>query len=447
MNYTEFIKSKRQPEQQHGFEPLWMPDFLFDFQRELCEWSIRKGRAAIFADCGLGKTPMSLVWGRNVCRKENKPVLIFTPLAVAYQFVDEGEKFGVEVNHARDGVVKKGINVVNYERLHYFDPKDFAGVVCDESSILKNFDGKLRKSITEFLHKVNYRLLCSATPAPNDYMELGTSSEALGVMGYSRMLGMFFVNDGESTQKWNLKGHAKKRFWQWMSCWARAVRKPSDLGFDDAKFILPKLTTEQYTIKSPLPKFGFFVKEAKTLNAQRAERKRTMQERCEKVAEIMPEDDYCVVWCHLNAEGDLLERLIPGAVQVAGADSNEVKERRLTDFRKGRERILISKPRIAGYGQNWQHCNRMTFFPSHSYEQFYQAIRRCWRFGQERPVTCSIVTSEAEALVLSNMQRKEKQAADMFDGIVREMRGFQIGRKRNGKPTKNMEVPRWLIDE
>ena len=442
--YQDFLASKRGQEQLHGFSPNFMPDFLFDFQSHLTDWVIRKGRAALFEDCGLGKTPQQLVWAENVVRKTNKPVLILTPLAVSAQTIREGEKFGIECKRSQTGKVWKGINVTNYERLHYFDAKDFAGVVADESSILKNYDGKMRRYITDFLHQVDYCLLCSATPAPNDYMELGTSSEALGEMNYSRMLGMFFVNDGKTTQKWSLKGHAKKRFWQWMSGWARAIRKPSDLGFDDEKFNLPELKMEQHLIPSLPPKFGFLPLEAKTLNEQRAERKQTLQPRCEKVAEVIPEDESCVVWCHLNMEGDLLEKIIPGAVQVAGKDPMEQKEERLIAFVDGKVRVLVTKPKIAGFGQNWQHCANMTFFPSHSYEQFYQAVRRCWRFGQTRPVTCNIITSERESSVLANMQRKERQVAHMFEGIVREMTEFQTGKKTNGEPTEEMEIPAWL---
>ena len=442
-NYGDFLESKAKPAAGCGFEPLSMPDFLFDFQAMLTDWMIRNGRSAVFADCGLGKTPMSLVWGDNVLRKTNRPVMIFTPLAVAHQYVREGEKFGIEVHHARDGKVYKGINVVNYERLHYFDRKDFSGVVCDESGRVKHHDTKTRKAVADFTRNTPYRLLGTATPAPNDFMELGNSAEILGVMKYAQVLSMFFTHDGKNTQQWRLRGHAKRRFWQWVSGWARAVRKPSDLGFDDGRFELPTFQLSQHTVKSQRPTHGFLVKEARTLDEQRLERKLTLCSRCEKVAEIVPKNRPFLVWCHLNPEGDLLEKLIPGAVQVAGRHSDDEKEERLNAFSQGQIRVLITKPKIGGWGLNWQHCSDMSFFPSHSWEQWYQAVRRCWRFGQERPVNVNIVTSEAEASVLSNMQRKEKQAEEMYNGIIRGMAEFQMGH-RPSIEKNTMEVPSWL---
>jgi hypothetical protein len=273
-------------------------------------------------------------------------------------------------------------------------------------------------------------------------MELGTSSEALGVMKYGQMLGMFFVNGGESTQQWLLKGHAKRRFWQWMASWARAIRMPSDFGFEDGEFVLPGLKMEQHTVPSEVYE-GFFVKPARTLNEQRAERRRTMKTRCEMVAGIVPKDRPFVAWCHLNAEGDLLEKMIPGAVQVQGSDKDEVKEERLKAFTDGQIRVLVTKPRIASFGLNWQHCSDLSFFPSHSHEQFYQALRRCYRFQQTREVCCNIVTSEAESEVLKNMKRKEQQAVEMYRGIVREM-GNVLKRKNGDHRGEKMEVPEWL---
>ena len=441
--YREFLKTKRLRRMDKGFDPLWIPDFLFDFQKHLCEWAVRTGRAGLFEDCGLGKTPQQLVWAENVVRKTNKRVLILTPLAVTRQTVREGKKFGIECTVSRDGKPKGKITVTNYEQLSKFDLSDYVGVVADESSILKNFDGKRRRQITDFLREVPYRLLCTATPAPNDFMELGTSSEALGVMKRGQMLGMFFVNDGEGAQKWSLKGHAKTKFWQWMGTWARAVRMPSDLGFDDGDFVLPKLIMKQYEVPSKVPNGRLLCAVAETLNEQRAERKRTLETRCEKVAELVPKDRPFIAWCHLNAEGDLLEKLIPGAVQVAGSNKDEVKEERLWAFTNGEIRVLVTKPKIASFGLNWQHCSDVSFFPSHSHEQFYQAIRRCYRFQQKRDVTCNIVTSESERAVLSNMVRKERQAVDMYAGIVREMGKLLIDRNGEYQPQK-MEVPSWL---
>jgi len=444
MDYHSFLQSKARKNELHGFKPLWMPDFLFDFQKHLVDWAIQKGRGALFSDTGTGKTFMGLVWAENVLRKTNKPILIFTPLAVGPQFVREGQKFGIEVNHTRTGKIKKGINVTNYEQLSKFNPSQLGGVVCDESSILKHRDAKTRKAVTDFVAELDYRLLCTATPAPNDFMELGNSAEALGVMRYCQMLSMFFVHDGKSTQQWTVKGHARKRFWQWVAEWARAIRKPSDLGFNDDGFILPPLNIKEHVVSSGKPINGLFVLEAQTLDEQRVERRNTIKQRCEKVAEILPRDRPCLAWCYYNNEGDLLEKLVPDAVQIAGCHDDETKERRLNDFALGKIRVLVTKPKIGGFGLNFQHCADISFFPSHSHEQYYQAIRRCWRFGQKREVTANIVTSEGERLVVSNMKEKEKRAIEMYDGIVREMSDFQLGKTKKQEELQEIRIPSWL---
>jgi len=451
--YQKFLKGKRQRECQSGFPPIWMPDFLFDFQSHLVDWAIRKGRAALFADCGLGKTPMSLVWAKNVVRKTNKPVLILTPLAVSYQFVREGEKFDIRVRRSPQGEVHRGINVVNYERLKFFNPRDFAGVYLDESSILKSFGGKYRRQITEFLSKVQYCLLGSATPAPNDWVELGNSSEICGEMGRNQMLRTFFAFDEDevsniiTTHNYRLKGHARESFWEWVGAWARAIRTPSDLGYEDGDFILPEMSMSQWVVGSPRGRRGFFLPEATTLAEQRKERRATLNARCEKVAELVSKDRPFVVWCHLNAEGDLLEKLIPDAVQVAGANTDDEKESRLEDFGKGRIRVLVTKPRIGGFGLNWQHCSDMSLFPSHSWEQYYQAVRRCWRFGQKREVLVRIVTSEGESRVLKNMLRKEKLAVNMYANLVGVLNRTVKKRDKaeDGNGGFEVEVPEWLM--
>lgn len=435
MTYAEFIKMKSQGGIDDGISPVWMPDFLFDFQRSLVEWSLRKGRAAIFADCGLGKTPMQLVWAENIVRKENRPVLILTPLAVGQQTIQEGEKFGVECKRSSDGKVASKIVVTNYERLHYFNPDDFVGVVCDESSAIKAFDGKRRKQVTLFLSKMRYRLLCSATPSPNDHIELGTSSEALGILGQIDMLGMYFKNDDKTvhifqksndfwnTHRWVFKAHAELPFWRFVCGWARAIRKPSDLGpYDDSRFILPELRIKQHVVKCErlLPGEMFPII-AKTLRQQREERRATMEERCAHVAELVKHDKPVVVWCQYNDEGDLLEKMIPDCVQVAGKNSDEEKEESLVAFTEGKVRVLVSKPKIAAWGLNWQHCGHHTFFPSHSFEQYYQATRRSLRFGRVGPVDVDIVTTEGEAGVTANLQKKQVQADTMFQNLVVEM--------------------------
>ena len=443
-DYKKFLASKGFANNMKGFKPLWIPDFLYDFQKELVDWAIRQGKSALYEDCGLGKTPQQLVWAQNVIKKTNGNVLILTPLAVSYQTMRESEKFGLQSNRTQNGKVYKGINITNYERLLYFNSNDFQGVVCDESSILKNVDGKTRKYITDFMSKIRYRLLCTATPAPNDFVELGTSSEALGNMTRSQMLGMFFTHDGKTSSQWNLKGYSKKRFWHWVSTWARALRKPSDLGFDDDGFILPQLHFHTHIIKSNYKENVLLPSAAIGLDEQRAEKRRTLVLRCEKVASLVPKDKSCLVWCHLNDEGDLLEKIIPDAVQVAGKDNDEFKENKLIDFSKGNVRVLITKPRIGGFGMNWQHCSEMTFFPSHSHEQFYQASRRCWRFGQKNEVNCYLVASNRESIVMHNMIRKERQSIEMYDGIIREMAEFQLSKKETKSRMKRMEIPKWL---
>jgi hypothetical protein len=452
--YLRYLDRKTQGGADSGFAPVWMPDFLFDFQREMVEWSVRKGRAAIFADCGLGKTPMGLTWASNVARKTGKPVLYLTPLAVASQTEREADKFGIEAKHSREGTSKGHIVIANYERLHYFNSSDFSGVVCDESSILKSFAGQRRGEITAFMRKVPYRLLQTATAAPNDYVELGTSSEALGYMGHMDMLNRFFKNDlNNSAQgrmrgeviKWRLKGHAEGPFWRWVCSWARAIRRPSDLGFADDAFVLPKLSEVEHLVEANSLADGMlFAMPAQGLKEQREERRRTVQERCEKIASLVNHTGQpALVWCHLNDEGDMLESLIPDAVQVSGGDSDERKEERLESFELGKARILITKPKIGAWGLNFQHCNHVTFFPSHSFEQYYQAVRRCWRFGQKRPVTVDIVTTEGERGVMRNLQRKAEQADTMFSHLVAEM-NQALAIERTNNMTKTMELPKWL---
>lgn len=438
MNYSEFLLSKRQLGTKEGFRPLWMPNFLFDFQAHATEWALLKGKSAIFADCGLGKTPMQLVWAENVVRKTNKPVLILTPLAVSNQTVREAKKFEIDAVRSPDGKIDgKRIHVTNYERLHYFDKNQFGGIVCDESSILKNVDGSTKQAVTEFMRTQRYRLLCTATAAPNDYIELGTSSEALGELGYMDMLGMFFKNEQNSLNptlrgrhnhawygvKWRFKSHAEEDFWRWVCSWSRSFRKPSDLGFKDGKFILPDLKVNQTVVRSTYVEPGTFFKAiAVGLKEQRQERKRTIEERCERVAELVKGNNPVVVWCHLNPEGDLCEKLIGSdCLQVSGRDSDDSKEEKFEAFSTGKVRVLVIKPKIGAFGLNWQHCNHMTFFPSHSWEQYYQGVRRCWRFGQKKQVTVDIVTTEGEANVMSNLQRKSEAADKMFSRIVANM--------------------------
>ena len=451
MDYKEFIIKKSQLNGQYGFNPIFIPDYLFDFQKYLVEWSLIKGRGAIFADCGLGKTPMQLVWAENILRKTNKPVLILTPLAVSYQTIKEAEKFGITANKSEQKVYN--ITITNYEKLNHFNPNDFSGVVCDESSILKSFDGKRKAEITQFMRKVPYRLLCTATAAPNDYTELGTSSEALGYLGYMDMISKFFKNDQHNLsqrrfhgviQQMRLKGHAEIPFWKWISSWAKAIRFPSDLGFHDNGFILPELIEKNHIITDVQPPEGFlFYLPAVGLQEQRQENKRTVQERCNKVAELSQTQDPVLIWCNRNDEGDLLEKLIPGSVQVAGKNTDTEKEERLIGFANKEFRVLITKPKIGAWGLNYQHCSHIITFPTHSYEQYYQGTRRCYRFGQKKKVKVDFVTTEGDELVFKNLSRKSKQASKMFDNLIQYMNeslNIETIRKFN----TNENIPQWL---
>ena len=467
-DYQAFLNKKSQQAGDDGFDPVWMPDWLYDFQQYLVEWTLRKGRAAIFADCGLGKTPMQLVWAENVVMKTNKRALIIAPLAVSRQVVREAEKFGLEVGISRDGKPKGKITVINYERLHKADSSDYIGVVCDESSVLKHWSGKTQKAVTRFLSKMPYRLLCTATPAPNDFVELGTSSEALGYLTHSAMLETFFrqINDDEKKRKatadtilnskrlswrviqsmgqWALKAHAFEPFWKWASVWSRACRKPSDLGpYDDSRFTLPPLNrTDHIVIPRTHPPGYLFTIPAFGLNQERAERRRTIEERIELVAELTQDSDSAVIWCQLNDEGDALEKAIPGAIQVKGTQSVDRKEELLEAFMSGEAPKLITKAKIAGLGLNMQHCAHVVTFVDHSYEKFYQSIRRCWRFGQKRPVRLDVISTEGEINVRKNMERKEKLAAQMFESIVAFMNESQDVADK--APTTQMEVPKWM---
>lgn len=453
-DYTEYLKKRAQGGADSGFEPTFIPGEAFPFQRAMIEWAVRKGRAALFEDCGLGKTLQLLAWGENVVRHTNGNVLVLTPLAVTRQTIREAEKFGIDAKISKTGSAHRGITVTNYEKLHLFNYADFEGVICDESSILKNFDGRRKKEITDFSRKIKYRLLDTATAAPNDYMELGTSSEALGYLGYMDMLNKFFRNDrnnsangrmyGESA-KWEFKGHSELAFWRWVTSWARAIRKPSDLGFDDNGFILPELIELDCLVPAKTPPSGMlFDLPAINIHEQREERRRTIVERCEKAAELVADKGTpSIIWCHLNAEGDLLEKIIPGAVQVAGKHSDEQKEERLNGFSEGEIRALVIKPKIGAFGLNYQHCSNITYFPSHSYEQYYQAVRRCWRFGQKRTVTVNRIMTEGDRAVMANLQRKSIAATVMFDRLVEQMNNAQSVNSFSNFDKKE-EMPQWL---
>ncbi len=426
MQYADFLAAKALRSPAVGLTAIpALSSRLFEFQRDIVAWALRRGRAAIFADCGLGKTLMQLEWARCV----PGDALILAPLAVAQQTEREAAKFGIpRVRYVRaQSQVEPGISVTNYEMLEHFDPALFAGIVLDESSILKAYDGKTRNAIIGSFSETPFRLACTATPAPNDFMELGNHSEFLGAMTRSEMLSMFFVHDGGSTQDWRLKGHAEEPFWKWICSWAVMLRKPSDLGYDDSGFDLPPLEIRRGVVASDHTTAAarglLFNWEAQTLQERRDARRTTIAERAKAVAEMAnSSDEQWLVWCNLNAEGDAAAEAIRGAVQIAGSDSLETKTERMIGFVEGRHRVLVSKPSICGFGMNLQNCANVAFLGlSDSYEQFYQAIRRCWRFGQTRPVRCHIVTSDIEGAVIANIQRKQADADKMMEAMVEHM--------------------------
>ena len=423
MNYESFIASKRETWEACGFDASDISSMLYPFQQDIVRWACKKGKAAIFADCGMGKTPMQLEWARKVCEQTGGMVLILAPLAVAAQTYREGRKFGIRVNRCRtQDDLEPGVNITNYEMLGRFEEASFAGVVLDESSILKSYSGSMRNAIIDRFQSTPYRLACTATPAPNDFMELGNHSEFLGVMDRTEMLAMFFIHDGGSTSDWRLKGHAVVKYWDWVSNWACMVTKPSDLGYDDSGFDLPDLRIETHTLESGMESGDrLFTVSDLTLSDQQRARRSTVEIKGDFIAQLVNQsDEPWLIWCDLNAESEHLANSIPDAVEVRGSDSPESKEDAMIGFSTGKYRVLVTKPSIAGFGMNWQHCRNMAFCGlSHSYEQFYQAVRRCYRYGQECPVDVHIVVTEKEQAIVGNVIRKKDSSNEMKDQMVR----------------------------
>lgn len=421
---------------------------LYQFQRDIVRWALAKGRAAIFADCGLGKTPMQLEWATQVHKRMGGYVLILAPLAVSSQTVAEGIKFGVDVTlceKAED--LKPGINITNYEKLDKFAGCKFSGVVLDESSILKSFTGKVRNQIIDFFSHTPFRLACTATPAPNDYMELGNHSEFLGIMSYAEMLAMFFVHDGGQTSKWRLKGHAEEVFWQWMGSWAVVMNSPLDLGYDIEGYDLPELRVHEIVADGLEP-----TSEVMTLTQRRKARKETLEQRCAAAAELVnASGDQWLVWCDLNAESTALASMINGAVEVTGGNKAKDKSDRMLGFTVGLSKCLVTKPSIAGFGMNWQQCSKMIFVGlSDSYEQYYQAVRRCWRFGQQNPVDVYIVISSREGCVKENIERKQADCEKMRRAMVEQSKEITKKELRSTcrittpyNPEIQMDFPAW----
>lgn len=461
MTYQEFLKTKEQRAISSGFEKPResMNPALFEWQKDIVFWALKKGRAALFEDCGLGKTIQQLEWAQSVSDHTGRPVLIAAPLAVAEQTKREGAKFGYTVTVCRTQKdIGGGVNITNYEMLDHFDEAAFSGVVLDESSILKNFAGKMRTEIIDKFRNTPYKLSCTATPAPNDYMELGNQSEFLGVMTRTEMLSMYFTHDGGQTSQWRLKRHAEDRFWEWLATWAVVMTKPSDLGYGDDGYDLPELTIEQITVKSDEniidDNYSLFANVAQTLNERRNARRNSLEDRCAEAQRLIraEADEQWLVWCDLNAEADELMKDIPGAIEIRGTDESDDKAARLNGFSTGEIKYLVTKPSIAGYGINWQNCHNMIFVGlSDSYEMMYQAIRRCWRFGQEWPVNVYIITSEAEGAVKDNVERKEANAKKMIAEMVKHTRDILEEEIRGTvrmtipyNPQVEMVLPDWV---
>lgn len=459
-DYEAFLQRKRHTIGNAGFDPVYIPEIAFDFQEAIIRKAVKKGRSAIFADTGLGKTLIELAIANNIVLKTNKRVLILTPLAVAFQFLLEAERLGIDdIEYSKDGKHTKKIVICNYERLHYFQPDDFAAVICDESSILKNFEGATKAAVTAFVKKIQYRFLATATPSPNDYIELGTSSEALGHLGYTDMLSRFFKNNQDNTVKatartlsnagaeWYLKPHAETAFWQWVSQWAISIRKPSDMGFSDEKYVLPELSETQYIVtnESPLAVDGqvpLFNDEAVTFREIKAEVRATITKRCERAVELADDHEISVYWVNLNDEGKLIGQLDSSAVELRGAMDIEQKEEILLAFSQGQVKKLISKPSITSFGLNWQHCNHTTIFPTYSYEQLYQMIRRFWRFGQKRRVFADLVLSDGQTRIMRSLEIKRAKADDMFTKLSQNVNSIYAIQKQEF--TERVKKPLFL---
>ena len=439
MKYNDFLESKRHTIGNFGFEPNYIPDIAFDFQKFIIEKAVRKGRIAIFADTGLGKTLITLAIAKNIINHTNKNVLILTPLAVAFQFILEAEKLGIDdIEYSKNGKYTKKIVICNYERLHYFKSTDFVGIILDESSILKNFDGKIKQEVTSFVKKIPYRFLSTATPSPNDFIELGTSSEALGYMGYMDMLGKFFKNNQNSVdssnrnigEKFYLKPHAETNFFAWVNQWAIMVKMPSDLGFSNERYRLPELTINRHIVQNQSlfdidGQMSMFVPIAKSMTEVRHEQKQTEEKRCEK-AIILAENKTSVYWCNTNNESRILKQSDKNAVEIIGSQSIEKKEEILLAFSKGEITRLITKAKMTSMGLNWQHCNHSVFFPTWSYEQYYQAIRRFWRFGQQSDVTIDMVISDGQTRVLEALEQKTQKAIQLHKNLTENVnRNFE----------------------
>ena len=451
MNYEEFIESKTIEFKNYGFDidKENLNPMLFDFQKDIVRWALKKGRAAIFADCGLGKTLMQLEWANQIYQREGGSILILAPLAVATQTQREGEKFHIPVNICESQAdVKEGINITNYEKLEKFVANEFIGVVLDESSILKSFTGKVRNTIIDNFRHTPYKLACTATPAPNDYMELGNHSEFLGVMTRSEMLSMYFVHDGGQTSKWRLKGHAEDKYWEWMASWSVFIDNPKNLGYEVEGYDLPKLNIYEIVADDMPVVYGKL-----TLTQRRNARRESLDVRCKRAADIVNHsNDNWIVWCDLNDESAKLASLINNSVEVKGSDKSSHKRDSMLNFANDKIKCLVTKPSIAGFGMNWQNCNNMIFVGlSDSYEAYYQAIRRCWRFGQAKEVNVYIIISSQEGTVKENIERKQQDTEKMQQAMIKLTKDITAKELKQTtrittmyEPNMEMQLPNWI---
>ena len=458
MNYADFLTRKAVLDPPTGLSsPPDLPSALFPFQHDIVTWALRRGRAALFAGTGLGKSLMELAWAEAVNAATGKPILHLAPLAVSSQMIREAEKFGIKAHQVATAAdCDGGINITNYQKMDHFDVSAFGGVILDESSILKSTDGHYRTRLIEACQSIPFRLAATATPAPNDFMELGNHAEFLGIMSYTDMLATFFVHDGGDTQKWRLKGHAENDFWRWMASWSVMLRQPSDLGYPNDGYDLPPLSFREHIVGvdyAPNVETGLlFPMQAETMQERIAARRATVADRVALAASITPTDRPFVWWCNLNSESEALAKAIPGAVETRGSDPDDVKERKLVDFSEGRIRVLVTKPSVAGFGMNWQHCADTGFVGlNDSFEQFYQAVRRFWRFGQAKPVTVHVIASEIEGATVANIRRKEADAERMAAAMVMHMADLSSAAVRgtirdrpNYDPQELVQLPNFL---
>lgn len=453
--YEDFLTSKAVTIADSGFDPHDLNDNLFDFQKDIVAWALRKGKAALFEDTGLGKTIQQLAWADAVAKHENGRVLILAPLAVSKQTAKEAKKFGIRCTLCEsDDDVQDGVNITNYEKLHHFNTDQFCGIVLDESSILKSYSGKTTMDLIERFKFTKYKLACTATPSPNDFTELGNHAEFLNVMTMNEMLAMYFINDASNGNGWRLKGHSAGDFFKWIAEWAVMIKSPADLGFDEEKYKLPPLRMHSIVVESPAPIDQLFALPAETLQERRQARKDSMNIRVETAKQIAEEnsDTQCLVWCNYNDESEALKKAIYDAYEIKGSDTPEHKENGMIGFADGTVRCLVSKPSICGFGMNWQNCHVMIFCGlSDSYEQFYQAIRRCYRFGQNMPVEVYVITSEAEANVLNNIRAKQdrhelmsKEMLKTINKVTKEVLYSLKFEHSTYKPHEQMKVPKWV---